>query len=355
MPVKKKIKILIVNDSAVSRYLVTRYLLIDLLSEAKDIEIVDTVQDPKIAIEKISVLGPDVVILDIMPIMEGLSFLKKLKKTCSVPVVMLSTLTPYESVAAVKAWDLTSVEFVFRNAAHSRNSALDISDEIIRKVRLAAGTVKGSESDAWYSDVSGFPSSVEKKGRAQEKIIAIGAAAGSTQAIRKILLELPSSVPGIVITQHIHSHGVPALAEHLNTYSQLSVKEARTGDKIQSGSAYLSPGDRHLTVSKKDSQYCISLEKSVQMPHTRPSIDKFFTSVAAHAGENAIGILLGGAENDGAMGLLKMKKAGALTITLGEEDSMDFGLPNLAINLDAAVMIAQLHEIPGLILQNIST
>lgn len=347
-----KIRVLIVDDSAVIRYLLT-----EILNQAGDIEVVGTAQDPIFAGQKIRDLRPDVITLDIeMPRMDGLAFLGELMKTDPIPVVMVSALTRKGCETTIKALELGAVDYVSKPQINISVGITDLADDIINKVRIAS-TARVKKVQKHGSDLENLFSQpryhhFELK-TTTDKIIAIGASTGGTQAIREIITALPESTPGIVIAQHMPPLFISTFAARLNSISRLDVKEAHPGDRVIRGTVLIAPGDDHMIIRRNGAMYYTELKHGPLVNFVRPSVDVLFSTVAKYAGENAIGIILTGMGEDGAKGLLKMKEAGAFTIAQDEESSMVFGMPKKSIELNAVNKVASLTDIPRIILEHI--
>ncbi|MEQ8525965.1 chemotaxis response regulator protein-glutamate methylesterase [Gracilimonas sp.] len=346
------IKVLIVDDSAVVRKLLTEEL-----NKQQDIEVVGTAMDPYIAREKIVQLKPDVLTLDLeMPRMEGLSFLAKLMKHFPMPVVVVSSLTPKNSANALNALRLGAVDVICKPG--SAYSTQNISQDIVKAVRIA--------SIARFDKHMEMIKSVQAKQKTTglkhsegllhttNKLIAIGASTGGTRALEAVLTELPENLPGIVITQHMPPVFTKSFAERLNTICRLKVKEAEDGDLIKSGQALIAPGNFHMLVEKSGAKYYTRIKSGPPVHHQRPSVDVMFNSVAQAAGLNAMGVILTGMGADGAQGLLNMKEKGAYTIAQDEATSVVYGMPREAAKLGAAEEILPLQSIPDAIIKQMA-
>jgi two-component system chemotaxis response regulator CheB len=353
-----RIRVLIIDDSAVIRHLLT-----EIFSQADDIEVVGTAQDPIFAKNKVRDLRPDVITLDVeMPRMDGLSFLEELMKTDPIPVVMVSALTQKGCETTLRALELGAIDYITKPSIDVSNGVINLGDEIIKKVRLAAKAKIRSKVQG-----SGFKEQmqIEKSQRlpdagrltldtsrmaTTDKIIAIGASTGGTQAITEIITALPESTQGTVIVQHMPPLFTRSFAERLNSISRLDVKEAETGDRILRGTALIAPGDKHMTIRRNGAMYYVDITDGPMVNFVRPSVDVLFRSVAKYAGRNAVGVILTGMGEDGARGMLEMKDAGAFTIAQDEASSVVFGMPKRAIELGAVDKVASLDEIPALLL-----
>ncbi|MBO6586879.1 MAG: chemotaxis response regulator protein-glutamate methylesterase [Gracilimonas sp.] len=346
------IKVLIVDDSAVVRKLLTEEL-----NKQKDIEVVGTAMDPYVAREKIIQLKPDVLTLDLeMPRMDGLSFLGKLMKHFPMPVVVVSSLTPKNSANALNALHLGAVDVICKPG--SAYSTQNISQDIVKSIRVASvarfdkhmETVRFMQSAQKTTDQPGL-SGLQ---HTTNKLIAIGASTGGTRALEAVLTELPANIPGIVITQHMPPVFTKSFSERLNSICRINVKEAEDGDLIKSGQALIAPGSFHMLVEKTSAKYYVRIKSGPPVHHQRPSVDVMFNSVAKSAGLNAMGVILTGMGADGASGLLNMKNAGAHTIAQDEATSVVYGMPKEAVKLGAAEEVLPLQSIPRAIVKHMA-
>lgn len=335
------IRVFVIDDSAVIRSLLT-----EILNEAPDIEVIGVAPDPVVARTKIRNLRPDVITLDVeMPRMDGLTFLEELMRTDPVPVLMISALTEKGCDITIRALELGAVDYIQKPSLDVREGISSISEEIKRKVRIA------SKAKVRTAGIQG-PKSQAIKGATfttTDKIIAIGASTGGTQAITEIISSLPESTPGIVIVQHMPPLFTRSFAKRLDSISRLDVKEASTGDRVLRGTVLIAPGDRHMIIRRNGAMYYTEIMDGPMVNFVRPSVDVLFSSVAKAAGKNAIGVILTGMGEDGAKGLLEMKETGAFTIAQDEESSVVFGMPKKAIELGAAERIASIDEIKDLL------
>ncbi len=335
----KKIKLLIVDDSALIRELFTR-----LLSTEEDIEVLDTAIDPMDAREKIKRLNPDVITLDIeMPKMDGLSFLEKIMALRPMPVIMVSTLTQKGASSTIKALELGAVDYVSKPLGEQTEGVLEaLKQELAGKIRAAAGAKVRQHSRVQQAkpNILGFnPHSSCKK------IIAIGSSTGGVEALRDIFLTLPANCPPIVMTQHMPEQFTASFAARLNSLSAVEVAEATEGAKLKTGHAYLAPGGRHLSVIKKGAEYFCKIEDGANVSGHKPSVDVLFKSVAETIGADAIGIILTGMGKDGAEGMLKMHEKGAYTIGQNQASCVVYGMPKAAFNIGAVDIELPLNEI----------
>lgn len=346
---KDKIRVLVVDDSAVVRKILTAEL-----SQEPDLEVIGTAPDPYIARDKIVLQKPDVVTLDIeMPRMDGLTFLKKLMRYYPLPVIVVSSLTPKGSKMALEALENGAVEVLCKPGP--AYSVGEMSQQLKEKIRAAAQVNLKRVQYTNLKDISS-PSVITKAlSETTQKIIAVGASTGGTEAIKEVMMRLPLNVPGIVIVQHMPPQFTTAFAERLNNLCQIEVKEAKDGDAVLNGRALLAPGNFHMLLRRSGSRYYVNIQDGPMVHHQRPAVDVLFHSVAQYAGSNAIGIILTGMGADGAEGLLKMKQAGAKTIAQDEATCVVFGMPKEAIKRGAVDKVLPLEQIPQEIMQMISS
>src|ERR1700691_1025383 len=313
----KRIRVLIIDDSALVRTLLTRILGTD-----PTLEVVGTAPDAFVAREKIKLLNPDVLTLDVeMPRMDGLQFLRNLMRLRPMPVVMCSSLTERGADVTLAALELGAIDFVTKPKVDVAHALEAYAAELISKVKIAAVAKVlplFQRPPLPTHGGTGNKSRPELRFRTTDKIVAIGASTGGTEAIRQVLERLPPDAPGIVITQHIPRAFSAPFAARLNACSQLSVQEAQDGTLILPGQAYIAPGDRHLTVERDGARYRCRLRDDAPVNRHRPSVDVLFRSVAEQVGPNAVGVILTGMGVDGARGLKEMRDKGALTIAQDE-------------------------------------
>ena len=376
-----KVKVLIVDDSAL-----VRQMLEEMLSEDPMIEVVGTAHDPYDARGKVKLLHPDVLTLDVeMPKMDGVTFLKNLMRLHPLPVVMVSTLTEKGADVTFEALDLGAVDFVTKPKIDLAHTFEDYAFEIRRKVKSAAQVTKSAleRQYARYAAniaqkpevLSASPSSsgaisvaqkfsadavLQKSGfnnrhfKTTDKIIALGASTGGTEAIKEVLMRLPADTPAIVITQHIPAAFSQPFANRMDTVSEMQVCQAEDGQQILPGHVYIAPGDKHLLVDRDGARYVCRLHDGPPVNRHKPSVDVMFRSVTQNVGPNALGVILTGMGNDGAAGMKELQSAGAKTIAQDESSSVVWGMPGEAVKLNAADLILPLKEIPEKILENIT-
>ncbi|OHB55437.1 MAG: chemotaxis response regulator protein-glutamate methylesterase [Planctomycetes bacterium GWF2_42_9] len=333
------IKVLIVDDSAVVRQILSRQLTQD-----PAIEIVGTAPDPFIARDKIIALEPDVITLDIeMPRMDGITFLRKLMQYKPMPVIVFSSLTPQGSKTALEALAAGAVDVVSKPG--SSYSVGQSSADLIDKIKMAAHAhvvMRKQEPDppARYSMVE-----------TTNKIVAIGASTGGVQALTAVLTKFPKNAPGTVVVQHMPAAFTSAFAQRLNEICQVHVREAVDGDTVIPGQVLIAPGGLQMALQRSGANYYVSIKDGPLVCRQKPSVEVLFNSVAKYAGANAIGAILTGMGNDGAQGLLNMKKAGAKTMAQDEQSCIVFGMPKEAIALNAADRIVPLSKITANIIE----
>jgi two-component system chemotaxis response regulator CheB len=346
---EKKIRVLVIDDSAVMRQLLT-----EILSSDPGIEVVGTAPDPYVAREKIKLLNPDVLTLDVeMPRMDGLAFLSNLMRLRPMPVVMCSSLTQQGATVALDALSLGAVDFVAKPVVDVVHGIKEAAQEIISKVKMAALARVRPLLDApalTVEDRHGADVVLPKRGArthlaTTDRIIAIGASTGGTEAIKEVLSHLPSDVPGIVIAQHIPQAFSGQFAVRMNGSSVLNVCEARDRQPILAGHAYIAPGGQHLLVVRDGARYQCRLSDGELVNRHRPSVDVLFRSVAQSAGRNSIGVMLTGMGRDGAEGMKEMREAGAATIAQDEATSVVWGMPGAAWQIGAVQSLHPLQQI----------
>ena len=334
----KKIRVLIVDDSAI-----VRKIFSEELSKFPDIEIVGVAPDPFVARDKIVRLKPDVITLDIeMPRMDGLTFLKKLMKHYPLPVVIVSSLTQKGGEMTLEAMDIGAVEVIGKPGGSY--TVGNMSVQLADKIRAASRVRMTKESS---KEVSAHPKfeSMKALARTSNKVVAIGASTGGTEALKNVLSKMPPNSPGIIVVQHMPANFTTAFAERLNGLCQITVKEARNNDSVNTGGALLAPGNFHMILRRSGSRYYVEVKDGPMVHHQRPAVDVLFKSTAKYAGANSIGAILTGMGADGAQGLLEMKQAGAKTIAQDEKSCIVFGMPNEAIKLGAVDKVVPLGRV----------
>jgi two-component system chemotaxis response regulator CheB len=334
----RRIRVLIVDDSAIVRKLLT-----EALAGEADIEVVGTAPDPYIARDKVLALNPDVLTLDIeMPRMDGITFLKKLMVFHPMPVIIISSLAQASCQAGVEALRAGAVEVMAKPGGPY--SVGELKASLASKVRAAAVSRVGARAvPVQAAKVPVGPSTVKSN---PLTVIAMGASTGGTEAIESVLTQLPADMPGIVITQHIPAGFSRAFAERLSKLCHIRVAEAADGDIVQPGLALIAPGNFHMILRKTGAGYRVTVKDGPMVCYQRPSVDVLFSSVAEAAGANGIGVILTGMGSDGAQGMLKMKSAGAWTIAQDEASCVVFGMPKEAIRLGGVGRVVPLQSMP---------
>lgn len=329
-----KIRVLVIDDSAL-----TRQILVSALSSADDIEVIGTAPDPYVARDKIKELEPDVLTLDVeMPRMDGLTFLEKLMRGHPMPVVMVSTLTEKGSATTLRALELGAVDFVAKPTFDVRKNFALVAQEVVEKVRAARFAHVRAPFD--LTSVRRLPQIAHGAlPETTDKIIAVGASTGGTEALKVFLTAMPPDAPGIVITQHMPQLFTKQFAERLNTLCSIEVKEAETGDRVRTGRALIAPGNFHMKVERQGGYYRVAVVEGETVNGHRPSVDVMFDSLAEHAGKNCVGVIMTGMGNDGAKGLLNLKQKGSRTVAQDEATCVVFGMPRVAIQLGAADLV----------------
>jgi two-component system chemotaxis response regulator CheB len=339
------IKVLIVDDSALMRALLT-----EIIGGASDLEVVGSAPDPIAAREMIKSLNPDVLTLDVeMPKMDGLEFLDRLMKLRPMPVVMISSLTARGSEVTLKALELGAVDFVAKPRAESMALLQGYADEIRDKIRTAKDAHLRRRPAA-ARPAPEAPAALVSRRVLTERMIAIGASTGGTEAIKDVLVRLPAQVPGIVIVQHMPETFTPSFARRLDSMGALRVVEAQGGERVQPGHAYLAPGHSHLLVKRSGAGWVTELSKAEPVNRHRPAVDVLFHSVAREVGRNAIGVILTGMGKDGAQGMLAMRQAGAWNIGQDQESCVVYGMPREAAQVGAVDEVTSLSNVAARIL-----
>lgn len=335
---------MIIDDSAI-----VRKILSEELSKYPDIEIVGTAPDPFVARDKILRLKPDVLTLDIeMPRMDGLTFLRKLMKHYPLPTIVVSSLTHQGGKLTLEALDLGAVDVLAKPGGPYSvgDMGVQLAEKIraASKARLKTSLMKSSDNEEAEEEHTALT-------RTSNKVIAIGASTGGTEALKVILSRLPHNVPGIVIVQHMPATFTAAFAERLNSICRISVKEAKNNDSVLPGTALIAPGNYHMLLRRSGARYYVEIKDGPLVHHQRPAVDVLFKSTARYAGPNAIGVILTGMGSDGAEGLKEMKEKGAFTIAQDESSCVVFGMPKEAIKLGGVDKVVSLDRIAAEILK----
>lgn len=351
MSLQAPCRVLIVDDSALIRQILT-----DLLARDPGIEVVGTASDPLIAREKIKRLNPDVLTLDVeMPRMDGLAFLENLMRLHPMPVVMVSTLTERGADTTLQALALGAVDFVAKPKLDVARGLEGYAEEICAKVKAAARSrvralAPAPQPKRTLESMPAPAAASSLKFRTTDRLIAIGASAGGTEALRVVLEMMPADAPAIVITQHLPASFSSAFAERLDRHSAMSVREAGDGEAVLPGHVYIPAGGRHLRIIRDGARWRCRIDDSAPVNLHKPAVDVLFRSVAQNAGANAVGAILTGMGDDGARGLLEMKQAGARTLVQDEATSVVWGMPGAAFKLGAADEVVPLDHVAARLL-----
>ena len=333
---KKKIRVLVVDDSLLFREVLSRGI-----SSDPDIEVVAKAQDPFDARDKILEFEPDVMTCDVqMPKMNGIEFIKRLIPQYPLPVIVVSTV----SNAVFDAMDAGAVDFVVKPDVQSPGNVEDFILELIKKIKIASHA-KVSQTMTEQQSTSSLKTEYDTG-----KVIAIGSSTGGTEAVYYIVNQLPTNIPGILVTQHIPPLFSRMFAERLNKQTKLRAKEAQTGDYLEQGLVLVAPGDQHIKVKRIGDRYRVEAFYGDKVNGHCPSVDVLFDSVAKECGKNAVGILLTGMGYDGAKGLLAMRRAGARTIGQDEQSCVVYGMPKVAYEIGAVERQTSLSNIPQVLL-----
>ncbi len=346
----KKINVLIVDDSAVVRQVLT-----GLLEQDSAINVMGAASDPLFAMERMRSQWPDVIVLDVeMPRMDGITFLRKIMAERPTPVVICSTLTEAGAETTMQALSAGAVSIVTKPKIGLKRFLEDSSSDIVGAVKAAA------QANVRRMVISATPTKVLPKlsadailpaahghalAQTTERIIAIGTSTGGTQALEVVLTALPRVCPGLVIVQHMPEKFTAAFAARLDSLCQIEVREAQNNDRVMPGRALIAPGGRHMVLKRSGAQYFVEVLDGPLVNRHRPSVDVLFRSVAKVAGKNSVGIIMTGMGDDGAAGLLEMRNAKAHTIAQDEASCVVFGMPKEAIKRDAVEKIMPLTMI----------
>jgi len=333
------IKVLVVDDSAV-----VRRTLAEALAKEPDIEVVGAAPDPFVARDKIVRLNPDVITLDIeMPRMDGLTFLRKLMQHHPMPVIIVSSLTPKGSSLALEAMEAGAVEVLSKPG--SAYSLGEMSIQLADKVRAATKVRLDALTGRRQAVPDRIHSTTLSITETTNKIMAIGASTGGTEALKEVLRRFPPNCPGTLVVQHMPANFTTAFANRLNELCQIKVKEAADGDSVVSGTCLVAPGNYHMVLRRSGARYYVNVITGPMVCHQRPSVDVLFHSVAQVAGANAVGVILTGMGADGAKGMAAMKEAGARTVAQDEASCVVFGMPKEAIKLGGVDKVTPLGSV----------
>jgi len=355
----KKTKVVVVDDSALVRSMLTT-----IVNAQPDMQCVGAASDPYVAREMIRNLDPDVLTLDVeMPRMDGIDFLEKLMRLRPMPVVMVSTLTERGAEVTMRALELGAVDFVAKPRVGISQGLQEAAAEIVDKIRVAsrarisrhtsAPPAAAHAPAAAGARPAGQPSTVLRQGT--EKLVAIGASTGGTEAIRAILTKLPPDFPAIVITQHMPAGFTRSFAERLDAQCRIRVKEAENGERLVPGHAYIAPGGRHLRVDRSGANYVAVLDDAEPVNRHKPSVEVLFASVAAKVGPNAIGVMLTGMGRDGADAMRLMREAGSFNFAQDEASCIVYGMPREAVVAGAVHESVSLEAIAARLVERLRT
>jgi two-component system chemotaxis response regulator CheB len=350
MKLKRKIKVLIVDDSAV-----VRQTLSEVLSSDPGIKVIATAPDPFVAAEKMRSDTPDVITLDIeMPRMDGITFLRKIMSQHPIPVVVCSSLTEEGAEATLRALEFGAIEIILKPRLGTKQFLNESRERICDSVKAAAmarvtpiSTVPYKVSPKLTADAVIPKPSAQAMFQTTEKVVVVGASTGGTEALKIFLESMPPDARGIVIVQHMPENFTAAFAKRLDGLCSLSVKEAEDNDTVVMGRALIAPGNRHTLLKRSGTRYYVEVKDGPLVCRHRPSVDVLFRSAARYAGENAVGVIMTGMGDDGARGMLEMKNAGAHTIAQDEATSVVFGMPHEAIKRGGVAKILPLDGIVG--------
>ncbi len=346
---RRKVRVLIVDDSALVRRTLT-----GVLSTDPQIEVIGTAADPYIAARKIRTRVPDVITLDVeMPRMDGLTFLKKIMTQYPIPVVICSALTEQGAETTFRALEYGAVDVICKPRVGSKQyleeSRIRLCDTVKAASRARVRKLEPSSEQQYAARLTADAMLTKGRGpaliRTTDKVAVMGASTGGTEAIKQLLLSLPPDTPGVVIVQHMPEHFTSVFAKRLNDLCRVSVKEATDGDTVRTGRVLIAPGNRHTLLRRSGARYYVEVREGPLVSRHRPSVDVLFRSAARFAGSNAVGVIMTGMGDDGAQGLLEMKDAGAVTIAQDEVTCIVFGMPRAAIKLNAASRVLPLKAI----------
>lgn len=351
MPNRKKVRVLVVDDSAA-----VRQTLKEILDSDPEIEVMATAADPYIAVERIRKEIPDVITLDVeMPRMDGITFLEKIMAQHPIPVVICSTLTEANSATGLLALEKGAIEIVTKPKVGTKEFLQESSVRICDVVKAAAKAGIRQRAIKSAPPIQAKPKLsadviMPKPGsqamvETTEKVVVVGASTGGTEALREFLQALPPDAPGVVIVQHMPETFTARFAERLNTLCRVTVKEANNNDSVIRGQALIAAGNHHLLLKRSGARYFVEIKDGPLVSRHRPSVDVLFRSAARYAGKNAVGVIMTGMGDDGAKGMKEMKEGGAYNIAQNEETCVVFGMPAEAIKAGAVDRVLPLHQI----------
>jgi two-component system chemotaxis response regulator CheB len=333
------IKVMVVDDSAV-----VRQVLSGLLNAAAGIEVLHAVSDPLLAMERMKTAWPDVIVLDVeMPRMDGITFLRHIMAERPTPVVICSTLTEKGAQTSMDALAAGAVAIVTKPKLDLKKFLQSNAAELVSAVRAKL-----------TADAILPPGEARAMAHTTEQVVAIGTSTGGTQALEEVLTSLPRVCPGIVIVQHMPEKFTAAFAARLNTLADIEVKEAANNDRVLPGRALIAPGGKHMLLRRNGAQYFVEVTDGPLVNRHRPSVDVLFRSVSRCAGANALGIIMTGMGDDGAVGLLEMRQAGARTLGQDERSCVVYGMPKEAVKRGAVERSVPLSAIAAEIVQQMS-
>jgi len=342
------INVLVVDDSAVVRQVIS-----DVLSREHSITVIAAVADPIFAMKRMSIQWPDVIVLDVeMPHMDGITFLKKIMLERPTPVVICSTLTVKGAETTMQALQAGAVTIIAKPKIGVKDFLQESSEELVHAVKTAACAntknlipLKRKVIPPKYSADAMLKQSIAPMTKTTDKVIVIGTSCGGTQALEYVLSALPRGCHGIVIVQHMPVKFTAAFAARVNSISEIEVLEAKHGDRVIPGQALIAPGGKHMLLTRSGAQYKVEVRDGPLVNRHRPSVDVLFRSSSKCAGKNAVGIIMTGMGDDGALGLKEMHDAGSYTVAQNEESCVVFGMPKEAIKLNAVDKITSLKNI----------
>jgi two-component system chemotaxis response regulator CheB len=353
-----RIKVMVIDDSAVVRQVVVK-----LLEEDPGVEVIGAVSDPLFAMERMKKAWPDVILLDVeMPRMDGITFLKKIMHERPTPVIICSTLTEAGAPTSLEALAAGAVTIITKPKVGLKQFLTDAAAELTTAIRVAA---RANVSRLAARAVGAKPVPAKNSAdvilaagrdraltQTTERIVAIGTSTGGTQALQYVLSELPAVCPGIVVVQHMPPQFTAAFASRLDGICEITVREARNDDRVVPGQALIAPGGKHMLLKRSGAQYYVEVKDGPPVNRHCPSVDVLFRSVAKCAGRNALGLIMTGMGDDGARGLKEMRDAGAKTVAQDEASCVVFGMPKEAIRLEAAERVMPLDSLSRTILQS---
>lgn len=351
----KKISVLVVDDSALIRKLLT-----EIINSQSDMQVVAVAPDPLVARELIKQHNPDVLTLDVeMPRMDGLDFLERLMRLRPMPVLMVSSLTEKGSEVTLRALELGAVDYIAKPKVDIASGLQGYAELIAEKIRACAQArvhSRGRQQDVSAAGLRAKSVAATRKKvgySSTEKIIFVGASTGGTEAIKDFLIDLPADMPAIMITQHMPENFTRTFAERLNKLCALRVKEAIDNERVLPGYVYIAPGSQHLEVKRSGANYMTRLHSGPPVNRHRPSVDVLFDSAAQLVGSNAVGVILTGMGKDGALGMLAMQRAGAYTFAQDEASCVIFGMPKEAIALGGVDEVLPLMQLPARVIERL--